>query len=96
MTGIVTVGVDPHRQVFTATVLDQRGRDVGHEHFENTRAGHAAVLTWARRLGAVGSRRGRGRQRPGPAPGRVSLSVEDIDVRDVPPHKTSLRATRSP
>ena len=44
---VVTVGVDPHRQTFTATVLDQRGGGLGHEHFPNTAAGHRAALVWA-------------------------------------------------
>ena len=53
MTDIVTVGVDPHRQVFTASALDERGRALGHQHFENNHAGHVAALIWARGMGGV-------------------------------------------
>jgi transposase len=91
MTEVVTVGVDPHRKVFTATVLDERGRNIGHQHFENIHAGHEAVLAWARTLGVVervGVEGASGLGRP-----LAEYLVESgVDVRDVPPHKTSLRA----
>src|SRR4051812_27380913 len=50
---VVTVGVDPHRRTFTATGLDQRGGELGHEHFPNTRAGHEAALVWASGWGSL-------------------------------------------
>jgi transposase len=87
---VVTVGVDPHRQTFTATVLDQRGGELGHEHFPNTAAGHRAALVWAlawgtpERVGIEGAS-GLGR------PLAEFLVAHGLDVRDVPPHKTSLR-----
>ena len=90
MTEHITVGVDPHRRVFTATVLDQRGRDVGHGHFENNRAGHAAVLAWARSLGPFGRVGIEGASGLG-RPLAEFLVGESIDVRDVPPHKTATR-----
>jgi transposase len=90
MIGMVTVGVDPHRQVFTASALDERGRALGHQHFENTLAGHAAALVWARGPGSVdrvGIEGAGGLGRPL----AEYLVGQEIDVRDVPPHKTSLR-----
>ncbi len=47
MTAGNIVGVDPHRQTFTATILDARGGEVEHAHFTNTRAGHADAVGWA-------------------------------------------------
>jgi transposase len=90
VTAVVTVGVDPHRRVFTATVLDERGRDIGHEHFENTRTGHEAVLAWAARLGPVGRVGVEGASALG-RPLAQFLVQAGIDVRDLPPHTTSLR-----
>jgi transposase len=87
---VVTVGVDPHRRTFTATALDQRGGELGHEHFPNTGAGHQAALVWAsawgplERVGIEGAG-GLGR------PLAEFLVAHGLDVRDVPPHKTSLR-----
>jgi transposase len=89
MTGII-VGVDPHRKVFTASVLDERGRSLGHSHFANNRAGHAAASAWARAWGVVervGIEGASGLGRPL----AEYLVAEGLDVRDVPPHKTSLR-----
>jgi transposase len=89
-TDLITVGVDPHRSVFTASVLDERGRNLGHEHFSNTRAGHAAALAWAQGLGTidrVGIEGAGGLGRPL----AEYLVDHGVDVRDVPPHKTSLR-----
>ena len=34
------IGVDPHRQTLTATVLDARGGEIDHAHYANTTAGH--------------------------------------------------------
>lgn len=90
MTGLVIVGIDPHRKMFTASALDERGRALGHNHFDNNRAGHAAVLIWAGDLGTVervGIEGASGLGRP-----LAEYLVENgLDVRDVPPHKTSLR-----
>jgi hypothetical protein len=71
MTGSNIVGVDPHRETFTATVLDSRGGELGHAHFPNTRQGPqrrpglGSGVRVSRSLGR------RGRQRARPAPGRV-------------------------
>lgn len=90
MTEHVTVGVDPHRRVFTATVLDQRGRDVGHGHFENNRAGHTAALAWARKLGPLGRVGIEGASGLG-RPLAEFFIGESLDVRDVPPHRSATR-----
>lgn len=84
------VGVDPHRRTLTATALDERGGTVGHAHFPNTRAGHASLVDWAashgpiERWGVEGAS-GLGRHLA------EFLVARDFDVRDVPPHKTSVR-----
>jgi transposase len=90
MTGLITIGIDPHRKVFTASALDERGRALGHSHFENTRGGHTAALTWARGMGTVDRVGIEGASGLG-RPLAEYLVAEGLDVRDVPPHKTSLR-----
>src|SRR5919112_833835 len=90
MTGLVTIGVDPHRKVFTAAALDERGRALGHSHFDNTSVGHAAALAWARGMGTVDRVGVEGASGLG-RPLAEYLVAQRIDVRDVPPHKTSLR-----
>ena len=85
-----TVGVDPHRKTLTATIIDARGGEIGHEHFPNTRAGHTDAVTWATACGpierwGVEGASGLGRH-------LAEFLVErHFDVRDVPPHKTSTR-----
>lgn len=90
MTGDITVGIDPHRKVFTAAALDERGRLLAHEHFDNNHDGHAAVLVWARELGAVDRFGVEGASGLG-RPLSEYLVAHSVDVREVPPHKTSLR-----
>ena len=90
MTTANTVGVDPHRRTFTATVLDPRGGELDHAHFPNTRAGHGDAVNWAAARGpierwGVEGASGLGRHLA------EFLVQRDFDVRDVPPHKTSIR-----
>jgi transposase len=84
------VGVDPHRQTLTATVLDGRGAAVGHEHFPTTRAGFAQLLGWASAFGAIDRWGVEGASGLGR---RLSefLIEAGHDVRDVAPHRTSQR-----
>src|SRR5687768_11225201 len=84
------VGVDPHRRTLSATALDARGGTLGHAHFPNTRAGHANLVDWAASHGSierwgVEGASGLGRHLA------EFLVARDFDVRDVPPHKTSVR-----
>ena len=90
MTTAVIVGIDPHRKVFTATALDERGRRVADEHFANTSVGHHAALRWARELGTIERIGIEGTGGLGRALAEYLIS-EHVEVRDVPPHKTSLR-----
>lgn len=90
MTGDITVGIDPHRKVFTAAALDERGRLLAHEHFDNNHDGRAAVLVWAREFGAVDRFGVEGASGLG-RPLSEYLVAHSVDVREVPPHKTSLR-----
>jgi transposase len=84
------VGIDPHRAIFTATVLDPRVGELGHAHFPNTLEGHGSALAWANGFGlterwGVEGASGLGR-------GLAEFLVQGgCDVRDVPPHKTSAR-----
>jgi transposase len=86
---------DLHRNL-----LDSRGGELGHAHFPNSRAGHAAGLAWAAEFGpaefgpaefgpadrwSIEGASGLGRQ-------LAEFLVEaGCDVRDVPPHKISAR-----
>lgn len=86
----ITVGVDPHRKVFTASVLDETGRRIDHHHFDNTRIGHTEALTWAQTIGSIGRIGIEGASGLG-RPLAEFLVDQGLDVRDVPPHKTALR-----
>ena len=90
MTTANVVGIDPHRKTFTATVLDPRGGELGHAHFPNTREGHRAGAKWAAAYGSIerwGVEGASGLGRP-----LAEYLIEaGCDVRDVPPHKTSVR-----
>jgi transposase len=84
------VGVDPHRKTFTATVLDPRGGELAHAHFSNTGDGYTAVMEWTDQHGSIErwgieGASGLGRHLA------TFLVDHGCDVRDVPPHKTSLR-----
>jgi transposase len=90
MTAGNIIGVDPHRRTFTATLLDQRGGQIGNAHFPNTRDGYKAGLAWAAEYGPIGrwgieGTGGLGR------PLAEFLVERGHDVRDVPPHRTSAR-----
>ena len=47
------VGIDPHKQTLTATVVDPRGGIVASEHFRVSGGGHRALEAWGRQLGAI-------------------------------------------
>jgi transposase len=82
------VGVDPHRKTLTACVLDERGGQLGHEHFTNTTEGYRAAIKWAVGLGPIG----RWGVENASSLGRhlaEFLVAEGFDVRDVPPHRSA-------
>jgi hypothetical protein len=47
------VGIDPHKQTLTATVVDPRGGIVASEHFRVSGGGHRALEAWARQFGQI-------------------------------------------
>jgi transposase len=47
------VGIDPHKQTLTATVVDARGGIVASEHFRVSGDGHRALEAWARQYGPI-------------------------------------------
>ncbi|MFG3559018.1 IS110 family transposase [Micromonospora sp. NPDC047557] len=49
----VTVGVDTHKDVHVAAVLDQTGRVLGTRGFPTTMRGYAQLATWAESFGTV-------------------------------------------
>lgn len=50
----VVVGVDTHKDVHVAVVVDATGRRLGARSFPVSRAGYAALLAWARGFGRIG------------------------------------------
>lgn len=52
--GLITGGVDTHKDVHVAAVVDHLGGDAHTASFENTAAGHAALLGWMRGHGTLG------------------------------------------
>ena len=86
----IIVGVDPHRKVFTASVLDESGRDLDHQHFANTGEGHADALGWAQSIGSIHKIGIEGASGLG-RPLAEFLVDRGLDVREVPPHKTAQR-----
>lgn len=90
MSTALIVGVDPHRDTFTAALLDERGKLVAHDAFDNRHAGFDEAVTWAESFGSpsrwgVENAAGLGQH--------LSRFLIDrgIDVRDVPPNKTNAR-----
>ena len=47
------VGIDPHKQTLTATIIDPRGGILASEHFRVSGDGHRALETWALQFGAI-------------------------------------------
>ena len=47
------VGVDPHKQTLTATVIDPRGGILAAEHFRVSGDGHRALEAWAQQFGPI-------------------------------------------
>ncbi len=78
----VTGGVDTHKDVHVAAVLDELGRLLGTESFPTTAAGYRQLLSWLRSHGdivAVGIE-GTGSWGAGVA---RHLSAQGVDVREV-------------
>ena len=48
---MVTIGVDAHKGLHAATVLDERGQVLGHRQEANSAEGWTALLRWAVALG---------------------------------------------
>jgi transposase len=53
-TRLVTGGVDTHKDVHVAAVVDHLGRRLGVERFPTTTAGYALLLEWMKSFGQVG------------------------------------------
>ncbi len=47
------VGIDPHKQTLTATIIDPRGGVLACEHFRVSGDGHRALEAWAEQFGPV-------------------------------------------
>ena len=53
ISGVVVGGVDTHKDVHGAAVIDLHGVVLGTEQFSTTRAGYRHLLTWMRRFGEL-------------------------------------------
>ena len=49
----VVGGIDTHRDLHMAAVIDSNGVELGTEAFGTTRAGYRALLRWMRSFGAL-------------------------------------------
>jgi len=81
------VGIDPHKQTLTATVVDPRGGIAASEHFKVSGGGHRALETWARQFGPIArwgveNAAGWGRHTA------IFLAGRGYDVRDVCANRT--------
>ncbi len=82
------VGIDPHKQTLTATVVDPRGGIVASEHFRVSGDGHRALEAWARQYGLIArwgveGASGWGRHTA------MFLTGRGYDVRDVCANRTA-------
>jgi hypothetical protein len=82
------VGIDPHKQTLTATVIDPRGGIVASEHFRVSGDGHRALEAWAKQFGAIArcgveGASGWGRHTA------MFLTGRGYDVRDVCANRTA-------
>ena len=82
------VGIDPHKQTLTATVVDPRGGIVASEHFRVSGDGHRALEAWAKQFGAIArwgveGAAGWGRHTA------MFLTGRGYDVRDVCANRTA-------
>ncbi len=82
------VGIDPHKQTLTATVIDPRGGIVASEHFRVSGDGHRALEAWAQQFGAIArwgveGASGWGRHTA------MFLTGHGYDVRDVCANRTA-------
>jgi transposase len=44
---MVMIGIDAHKKTFTAVVINEIGRDLGHKTFKSTSDGCFALVRWA-------------------------------------------------
>ena len=87
------VGVDPHKHTLTASVIDERGGELGTRSFRVSGVGHRDMEAWAVSFGAVvrwgvEGAGGLGRHTA------MYLVGRGHDVRDVCPTRTAERARR--
>ncbi len=82
------VGIDPHKRMLSATVLDGRGAVLDQAHFKVSGVGHRALEAWASEFGPVlrwgiEGASGFGRHTA------IFLARRGYDVRDVCPTRTA-------
>ena len=88
------VGVDPHKQTLTATVIDPRGGILAGEHFRVSGDGHRALEAWARQFGPIARWGVEGASSWGRHTA-MFLTGRGYDVRDVCANRTSRLIARA-
>lgn len=88
-----TVGIDPHKQTLSATLMDDRHQILAQSHFTVSGAGHRDLEAWALAYGPVArwgieGANGLGRHTA------VFLTDRGHDVRDVCPTRTADQARK--
>src|SRR5579875_2354764 len=83
LNGEVVVGVDTHRAVHCAAVLDSNGRLLGTAEFAANALGYRRLVTWARRHGQPSAFGVEGTGAYGAGLAR-HLASEGLEVREVP------------
>jgi len=94
--GPVTGGVDTHKDVHVAVVIDEVGRVLGTESFPTTVAGHRQLLAWMQRNGQIDriGVEGTGAYGAGLARFLTAAGVEIVEV-DRPDRRTRRRRGKS-
>ena len=80
-------GIDSHKDTLAACVIDEAGRPVEHQTFDNTPQGHRKAIGWLRRhdVGRVGIEGSGSYGRPL----AVRLAAQGVDTVEVPPQMTA-------
>ncbi len=80
-------GIDSHKDTLAACVIDQTGRPVEHQTFDNTPQGHRKAIAWLQRrdVGRVGIEGTGSYGRPL----ALRLAAQGVDTVEVPPQMTA-------
>lgn len=92
---MAVIGVDPHKNVFSAVALDERGGVIGRWHGDTTRRGLTGLLQWGRQGAPGASWAIEGTNSLGRSLA-LALIATGADVRDVCPTRTANQRRKLP